>query len=66
MTIFQKEMETIRNGSNDTLVIMKRRRAEIERLEKKFKETRNGFVAQCIMQDIVRYRNEYNTLDEII
>ncbi len=66
MTRFERDFNEIRKDATNALPIMKERKAEIQRLERKLRETRNGFIAQCTMQDLEKRRSEYGILDELI
>ncbi len=66
MTRFERDFNEIKADSSSALEIMKGRRAEIQKLEKRLRETRNGFIAQCTMQDLEKRRSEYRILDEMI
>lgn len=66
MTRFDRDFNEIKTDSSNALPIMKERKAEIQRLEKRLRETRNGFIAQCTMQDLEKRRSEYRILDEMI
>ncbi len=66
MTRFDRDFNEISKDATNALPIMKERKAEIQRLERKLRETRNGFIAQCTMQDLEKRRSEYRILDELI
>ncbi len=66
MTRFDRDFDEIKTDAANALPIMKERKAEIQRLERKLRETRNGFIAQCTMKDLEKCRSEYRILDELI
>ena len=64
MTRFQKDQQAILAGNSHE--VMEGRKAELRRLEKELRECRNGFIAQCLQQEIERRQREYRELDEMI
>ena len=63
MTRFEKDYEEVKNGN--ALVVMKRRKEEIAKLEKEGRSCKNSFRRQCIAQEYNRLKFEYNQLDEL-
>ncbi len=45
--------------------MLKRRKAEIERLIREGKACKNGFRRQCIVQEVAKLQQEYNKIDEL-
>ena len=63
MTRFERDLKEIAEGNE--IEVMKRRKAEIEKLEKAGKCEKNGFRRTCIAQDLSRLKAEYGKLDEL-
>lgn len=64
MTRFARDAKEIREGNS--MEIMQRRKAELDKLEKTGKSEKNGFRRKCIAQDFARLKAEYDKLDEMI
>lgn len=65
MTRFEKDKAEILNGGNAT-VIMRERKAQLEKLYAEGKACRNAFRTQCIAQEYAKLQKEYAALDELI
>lgn len=63
MTRFEKDYRDALEGNE--IEVLKRRKAEIERLIHEGKACRNGFRRQCIAQEIARLQEEYRRIDEL-
>ena len=63
MTRFEKDYRDALEGNE--IEVLKRRKAEIERLIREGKVCRNGFRRQCIAQEVARLQEEYNRIDEL-
>ena len=63
MTRFEKDMKDALEGNE--IEVLKRRKAEIERLTREGKACRNGFRMQCIAQEVARLTREYNEIDSL-
>lgn len=61
MTRFERDLNEIAEGNE--IEVLKRRKAEIEKLEKAGKCEKNGFRRTCIAQDLARLKAEYRRLD---
>ena len=64
MTRFDKDMLEALDGN--ATEVLKRRKAEIERLTKEGKACKNSFRRQCLAQEVVRLQREYSAIDETI
>lgn len=64
MTRFEKDMHDALNGN--AVEVLKRRKAEIEKLTAEGKVCKNKFRMTCIAQEVVKLTNEYNAIDERI
>lgn len=62
MTTFERDLRDALNGNE--IEVLKRRKAELEKLEKEFKATKNYFRAKCLASDIARLRTEYIKISE--
>ena len=47
-------------------MVLKSRKAEIERLTKEGKACKNSFRRQCLAQEVARLTREYDAIDETI
>lgn len=63
MTAFERDYKDAKEGNG--VEVLKRRKQEINDLEKKLRETRNNFRAECIFQEIQRKKSEYRKIDEL-
>jgi hypothetical protein len=63
MTRFEKDYRDALEGNE--IEVLKRRKAEIERLTREGKACRNGFRRQCIAQEVARLQEEYRRIDEL-
>lgn len=62
MTIFEKDLKDALEGNE--FEVLKRRKAEIEKLTNEGKACKNSFRRTCIAQEVVRLQREYNLIDE--
>ena len=60
MTRFEKDMNEALAGNE--IEVLKRRKAELERLTAEGKGCRNGYRRQCIAQEVARLTAEYNEI----
>ena len=60
MTRFEKDLKEALNGNE--IEVLKRRKAEIEKLNAEGKACKNAFRRQCIAQEVVRLTNEYKAI----
>lgn len=63
MTRYERDLNEIAEGNG--IEVMKRRKAEIENLEKEGRACKNSFRRTCIAQELARLTKEYNKLDEL-
>lgn len=63
MTKFERDLEEITEGNE--IEVMKRRKSEIEKLEKAGRCEKNGFRRTCITQELTRLKAEYSKLNEL-
>lgn len=63
MTTFERDYMDAREGNE--IEVLKRRKAEIERLIREGKACKNGFRRQCIAQEVAKLQREYNKIDEL-
>lgn len=63
MTRYERDLNEIAEGNE--IEVMKRRKAEIENLEKEGRACKNSFRRTCIAQELARLTKEYNKLDEL-
>lgn len=66
MTRFERDMNEIKNDCTMATIILMERRAEIEKIQKEMRTTKNQFIAVCKMQEITRLSAEYAKLDQMI
>ena len=60
MTRFEKDLKDALQGNE--IEVLTKRKGELDRLEKEFRSTKNGFRRQCLAQDIARLKKEYNEI----
>lgn len=63
MTRLERDLNEIAEGNE--IEVMKRRKTELEKLEKAGKCEKNGFRRTCIAQDLSRLKAEYSKLEEL-
>ncbi len=63
MTTFERDYKDALEGNE--IEVLKRRKAEIERMIREGKACKNGFRRQCITQEVARLQQEYNKIDEL-
>jgi hypothetical protein len=63
MTTFERDYKDALEGNE--IEVLKRRKAEIERLIREGKACKNGFRRQCIVQEVAKLQQEYNKIDEL-
>ena len=66
MTRFERELNEVKNDSLNAMPILRARKAELEQLEKEFRETKNYLRAKCLAHDISRLRCEYYTIEALV
>lgn len=64
MTRFEKDVRKMQEGNE--IEVLKRRKAELEKLRRKGRCEKNGFKRQCIAQEYERKKAEYEKLDAMI
>lgn len=62
MSRFERDLKDALEGNE--IEVLKRRKAEIEKLIKEGKACKNSFRRTCIAQEVVRLQREYNLIDE--
>jgi len=63
MTIFERDYKDAKEGNE--IEVLKRRKAEIERMIREGKACKNGFRRQCIAQEVARLQREYDKIDAL-
>ena len=66
MTRFEKDLATAKTDTEELDLILRDRKAELDRLWEKGKAERNGFRRTCIAQEYTRLEKQYNELSEYI
>ena len=61
MTRFEKDERECLEGNE--IEVLKRRKAELESLQRQGKAEKNGFRRTCIAQEFARLKAEYDRLD---
>lgn len=61
---FERDKAAIEKGDTGVEILMQRKE-EIEGLKAELKRTRNGFRAQCILQELTARKSEYAILSEM-
>ena len=62
MTRFERDLKEALDGNE--IEVLKRRKAEIEKLTAEGKACKNSFRRTCIAQEVVRLTNEYKRISE--
>ena len=62
MTRFERDLKEALKGNE--IEVLKRRKAEIDRLTAEGKACKNSFRRTCIAQEVVRLTKEYNAISE--
>ena len=62
MTKFERDLKDALEGNE--IEVLKRRKAEIEKLTAEGKACKNGFRRTCIAQEVVKLTREYNIISE--
>lgn len=63
MTSFEKDYQDAKEGNG--IEVLKKRKKELQELDKKLRSCRNGFRSECIMQEIERKQKEYQKIDDL-
>ncbi len=63
MTKFERDMREVKEGNG--IEVMKRRKAELEKLYDEGRKCKNAFRRQCIAQEYSKRKEEYSKLDEM-
>lgn len=63
MTRFERDFKDAQEGNE--IEVLKRRKAEIEKLTAEGKACKNAFRRQCIAQEVARLTAEYRKIDEL-
>ena len=62
MTRFERDLKDALEGNE--IEVLKRRKAEIEKLTREGKACKNSFRRTCIAQEVVRLTKEYELISE--
>lgn len=63
MTRFERDRKDALEGNE--IEVLKRRKAEIQRLTDEGKRCKNGFRRQCIAQEVAKLQREYEEIDSL-
>ena len=63
MTRFERDYKDALEGNE--IEVLKNRKEELTKLRKELKSCKNGFRAQCLIQEINRLEKEYRELDDL-
>ncbi len=63
MTRFEKDLKAALNG--EEMEVLRRRKAEIEKLTAEGKACKNSFRRLCIAQEVAQLTAEYNSISEL-
>ena len=64
MTRFEKDLIETREG--DGIIILRERKEEIERLTREGKACKNAFRRKYLAQEVVRLKEEYDEISELV
>lgn len=62
MTRFERDLQDALDGNE--IEVLKKRKAEIERLTAEGKACKNGFRRQCLAQEVAKLTAEYHAISE--
>lgn len=63
MTKFERDYRDAQAGNE--IEVLRRRKAEIEKLEAEGRACKNGFRMQCIAQELTKRKAEYRKISEL-
>lgn len=63
MTSFEKDYKDAKEGNG--VEVLKKRKKELQELNKKLMACKNGFRAKCIMQEIEVKKKDYQKIDDL-
>ena len=66
MTRFEKDLIIAKTDADELSIILRERKAELDRLWEEGKKTKNSFRATCIAQEYNRLAAQYEELDQYI
>lgn len=66
MSSFTKDYQEISNNPSAGMPILQARTAELERIEREGRATKNGFRHQYLVQEWARLKREYDELGALI
>ena len=66
MTRFEREYREVEQDPGMGIVILKERKAELEEIEKEGKACKNAFRRECLAQEYVKLKREYDELSELV
>ena len=66
MTRFEKDLQTAKTDLEELDFILRKRRAELDEIDRKGRCEKNGFRRQCLAQEYARLEAQYNILSEYI
>lgn len=62
MTTFERDLQDALSGNE--IEVLKRRKAQLEKLTAEGKACKNGFRRQCIAQEVAKLTVEYKAISE--
>lgn len=65
-TKFDKDMKLIETDSDAGIMILRERKAELERIERQRRACKNHFRLECLAQEYNRLKREYDALDAMV
>lgn len=63
MTSFEKDYQDAKEGNG--IEVLKKRKKQLQELDKKLRYCNNSFRSECIMQEIERKQKEYQKIDDL-
>lgn len=66
MTRFEKDYQAIEKDWLVAREILEARQKQINKLKDELRTVKNGFRAQCILQELKKLESEYSKLDNLI
>ena len=65
-TKFDKDLRLMETDPGEGIMILRERKAELERIERQERKNKNRFRLECLAQEYNRLKREYYTLDAMV
>lgn len=65
-TKFDKDLRVMETDSDAGIMILRERKAQLERIERQGRTCKNRFRLECLAQEYNRLKREYDALDAMV